>query len=286
MTQPRGHYIVDILDKHHVGIALIQVFNEGTMTSWAEKQVAVFVTIEGVVEVDGNGVGRRFLLAHAHLVGHAPHLLVERNLGTQQFLKLGLVLGRHGEMNVDHMIPVGGILCSLLKVFLERCVHSTACTTVKLDQRLRQKAIVEAFLAQHGLRHLSTLSASNECVYVLTIKTLASLVEIAIECKLVDVAEKIFLKVGFRFAVARGHKGKHVFKHAAGSPRCRHKLFDSAIGSLKSLPTLYTLLDILVAKALDAVAHCSHSLDLEIGKSSRKTLELCLERFLTYAFGL
>ena len=196
------------------------------------------------------------------------------------------MLGRDGEVDVDHTILVGGILCTLLEVFLERRVHSTARATVKLDQCLGQEAIVKSLLAQHGLGHLATTAAGYERVSVLPVKIFTGLVEVAIESKLVDVAKKLFFKVGSWLIVARGHKGKHVLEHAAGRSRGRDKLLDSAIGSLKGFPTLHTLLDLLVAKALDAVAHGSHSLDLEIGKSSCKTLELCLERFLAYALGL
>ena len=119
-AQPQGHHVIDILDEHDVGIALVQVLEQGTMACRAEQQVARRVAVGRVVHVDGDGVGRGLLLAQRDVILHAPHLLHQGHLGLDQFLKARTMLGRDGEVDAHAATAVGSILSALLKVLLER----------------------------------------------------------------------------------------------------------------------------------------------------------------------
>ena len=132
IAQSQWHYVVDVLDKDYVGISFIQVLNQCTMSSRAEEEVPVTITIGSIVEIYSNGVGRLFLFAHGHVVFHSPHLLHHRNLGLEYFFKLLAMLGRHGEVNVNLALAICGILCAFFKVLLERGVNVASSCFVEL----------------------------------------------------------------------------------------------------------------------------------------------------------
>ena len=62
-----GHYVVDVLDEHYVGIDVVEVLDESTMTAWTEQQSAVFVAERSVVGIGCDGVGTGLLLREAYI---------------------------------------------------------------------------------------------------------------------------------------------------------------------------------------------------------------------------
>ena len=60
--QSVGHHIVYVLDKHHVGVNVVQIFNQSAMSARTEQQVAVFGAEGRVVGIGSHRVGAWLLL--------------------------------------------------------------------------------------------------------------------------------------------------------------------------------------------------------------------------------
>ena len=55
--QTVGYYVVDILNEDHIGLDLVEILDEGTVTAWTEQQRAILVAEWGVIGVSGYGIG-------------------------------------------------------------------------------------------------------------------------------------------------------------------------------------------------------------------------------------
>lgn len=66
-----AYYIVDILDKHHSGVDISEVFDKSAMSAGTEHELARIVAEEFIIGSHSDGVGAGFLLGEAYLVAHA-----------------------------------------------------------------------------------------------------------------------------------------------------------------------------------------------------------------------
>ena len=235
VAQCRWHHVVNVLDKNHIGLAVVEVLNERTMSSGAEQQRAVFLAIGRVVGHDRDGIGRCLLLAHCHSIGHAPHFLHQWDALCQQSLKLLAVLGRDGKVQVDITLCVSGILRSFLKVFLNGCVYTATCSLVELQQALGQATIVQSIRLEQRASHIGMTTSIHQLEDIHVVAFHAGLVQGGVEGKLLHIAEECALKVGLWGHAARVDKGVQVLEHAAGCSRSGHEFF---YGATKSFPRL------------------------------------------------
>ena len=88
-----GYHIVNILDKDDVGVQVIEVLNEGTVTSGTEQYGTVVIAEGGAVGSGGYRIGAGFLLGERYAVSGS--VAFGKCLGTTlgQCLEQLLVLG-------------------------------------------------------------------------------------------------------------------------------------------------------------------------------------------------
>ena len=60
--KPVGNHIINILDEYHVGIQVVQVFNQSAMTTRTEKQLAFIIAERIVFHIGSYSVGTWLLL--------------------------------------------------------------------------------------------------------------------------------------------------------------------------------------------------------------------------------
>ncbi len=118
-AQRVGHHIVDVFDKHHRALYVIEILYERAVTAGTEQQMAILAE-RSVVRIGGDSVGRRLLLAHRH-----KKLLAGAGLGLRYHLiELGLeksaVIGRNGKVKMHLTLGVGRGLRALGQMLLHR----------------------------------------------------------------------------------------------------------------------------------------------------------------------
>ena len=136
-----GSHVVDVLHKDDVGIELIEVGDECSMTRRAEQKLAIVGAEWGVVGIYGNGVGSWALLRERHVELNAELLFVVALTLTEQRLETLLVLRRHGEVDS----------CTLAIRCIQRCLHQVLLNRlavallvgVERNQALRLSAILQ-----------------------------------------------------------------------------------------------------------------------------------------------
>ena len=136
------------------------------------------------------------------------------------------MLGRYSEMDVDLTLVVGGILCSLLKMFFESGVNSPSSRFVELQQGFWQESVVKSVFLKHCLNNVDKFTLFNQLRDGSLVKPLTCLVKRLEESEMVDTVEIGFLKIGFRRRASRCGESKHVLKHAAGCSGGWNKFLD------------------------------------------------------------
>ena len=144
-----GHHVVDILDEHYSRIDIVEILDESAVTAGTEEELAVLAE-RGVVGIGGNGVGR-FFCSERYVVVHAEGFFKSGHGGGNLPFEESAVFGRHGKVEVDVSILVGGSLGAFHEVFLQRCAR-TLGIGVEFEQTLGELSVAEALLVEQGRR--------------------------------------------------------------------------------------------------------------------------------------
>ena len=115
-----GNDVVDILDEDDCGINVVQILDKSAMAAGTEEKAVVLKERLVVVDIGGDSVGRRLLLAERHREPAARARLGSRNSLGELFFEETAVVGRHGEMELDLAGGVGRRLGTLGQLFVER----------------------------------------------------------------------------------------------------------------------------------------------------------------------
>ena len=121
--QTVGYHIVDVLDEDHIGIDLVQILNQCTMTTGTEQQRSVIVTERGVVGIGSHCVGTGFLLGEGDIVFDTILPCKAVFLLCHFLLKESDVLMTDSEVNVGLAIA-GSIECTFHQMLLHRGARS------------------------------------------------------------------------------------------------------------------------------------------------------------------
>jgi len=114
-----GYYVVDILDEDNVGIEIVKVLDQRTVTTRTEQEFAV-VTERLVIHIGGDGIGIRFLLGEGNVIVYSITFAECRGFLFHQFLEEFTVFGRNGEVYIDFATLSGCIHSTFGKVFFKR----------------------------------------------------------------------------------------------------------------------------------------------------------------------
>ena len=110
-----GGHIVYILDENEVGIHLVQVLNQRSVTGRTEQKRTVAVPERRIVRIHGYRIGRAFLYRHGDIVLHTEPLAVLRKRGIEHPAEIAGMFGRYGKMH-RHPAPARRILRPLGQV--------------------------------------------------------------------------------------------------------------------------------------------------------------------------
>ena len=144
--QTVGHNVVDIFDKHHVGIDVVEIFNKRAVAARAEEQAAVLLAERRIVGVGGRRVGRGFLFRETNVESGIVGGGILRGFLCCQCLEEGAVLGRHGEVYVHFSVLALSVERAFHEVFFQRRARALG-VAVEFQQSFRQCAVVETVLA-------------------------------------------------------------------------------------------------------------------------------------------
>ena len=242
--QTVGHHIIYILDEHHVGIYLVQILYQRSMTAWTEEQRAILVVEWSVVGIGGDGVSTWLLLRERDVVLHTELLGVAIYLLSHHILEELQMVVRNGKVDIG-LAVTAGIERSLNQVLLHRRANLFVGILMKLQQALRQLTIVESAFLQQICHHCLVLACLDQVAYAAALVLLALVAERLTEGKLLDIVEEMLLEVSSRHIIRRIKKRKEILEHSACRTRSRHKLHNAVTLLLVLVPHLFILLYLL-----------------------------------------
>ena len=279
--QTIGHHIVYVLDENHVGVYLVEVLYECSVTAGAEEQRAVGLTEGGVVGIGSHRVGAGLLLGEGDVVADAVFLGKGVGLLGHFLLEETDVLVAHSEVHVG-LALAGCIECALHEVLL----HGRAwplSILVEEQHAFGQLTVVQPLGLQHVGGHGLIFPGGQQLLDASTLVAAADLVEGIVEGEMRYLVEVFLLKVGGRHVVWGVDKGKHVLEHAAGGSRGGHKFHDAVSVGFVGFPRSHIVAALLGGGGHDAVAHGGCSLQTKEGESGLKLMQLVFELFLADA---
>ena len=137
-----GGHIVYILDENEVGIHLVQVLNQRSVTGRTEQKRTVAVPERRIVRIHGYRIGRAFLYRHGDIVLHTEPLAVLRKRGIEHSAEIAGMFGRYGKMH-RHPAPARRILRPLGQVLFQSRAHFGGIAVEKY-QRLGHVSVPES----------------------------------------------------------------------------------------------------------------------------------------------
>ena len=103
-----GYDIIDIFNKNHIGIYVIEVLDKGAMSSGTEKQLT-FVSERLILHIGRNGIGRRFLFRKTDVIFHIVLFFIQGLFIGHDFFEIGQMLMGYGKMHIH----VAGLVASI-----------------------------------------------------------------------------------------------------------------------------------------------------------------------------
>ncbi len=212
--QAVGNDIIDILDEDDISLDLIEILNQGTMTTGTEEQLAIALTEGGVIGIGSDGIGRGFLLREGDIVLNT--IFLSKAIGFLGYLRLeeGDMLMGDGEMDMSLAVR-SGIEGTLYQVFLHRGA-GTFGIGMEEEHALRQLSVVQALGLEHVGSDSLVVTGSEEGGDILSLVLLTGGVQGVVESELLDVSEELLLEIGGGHIVIGIDKGEHVLEHATG----------------------------------------------------------------------
>ena len=277
--QTVGHHIIYILDKHHIGIYLIQIFYQRSMTAWTEEQRAILIVEGSVVGISGDGIGTWLLLRERDVVLHTEFLGVALYLICHHLFEELQMVVRNGKVDIC-LTVTAGIKRSLYQVLLHRGANLFVGILMKLQQALRQLSVVESAFLQQICHHSLVLACLDQVAYAAALVLLALVAERLTEGKLLDIVEEMLLEVGSRHIIRRIKKRKEILEHSACRTRSRHKLHNAVALLLVLVPHLFILLYLLCVGRHDALANGCGTFETKEGKTIFDLLQLLFNLLL------
>ena len=112
------HHIVDILDKDNIGIQLVEVLEQGTMSGRAEEELVVLIAEVLIIKSKGYRIRALALVGEAHLEVYSILFFQAGAYLGQLVEKEGAIFLVDGKMQIDHL-ALSGIEERLAEVFFE-----------------------------------------------------------------------------------------------------------------------------------------------------------------------
>ena len=211
--QPVGADIVDGFDEDHIGIEVVEVFDQGAVSAGAEEQAAVCVAKRRAVGVGSHSVGGWFLLGEGDVELYAFVLHKTRSTLFGQCFEKGAVFGRNGEVE-SHVAVGAGIFHPFHEVLFERRARSVGIA-MELQQSLGQTAVIESFGQQQTGHYFLVFAFGHERSAVFTVQFHERSIECAEERGVGQVFEEGLGEGVCRCVGCAVEEGKEVLEHAA-----------------------------------------------------------------------
>ena len=143
------HHIVDIFDEYDIGILLIEVLDERSVSARTEEQLAFFRAERRTIGVSRDSVCGRELLREGHIVFDAEFLFELSHVVSYMLAEQRQMVMAHREMEIDgRLLAVLGrsyaVLRSLYKV-LQRGRTRTVAVFMEEEQTLRKLTVLHIF---------------------------------------------------------------------------------------------------------------------------------------------
>ena len=139
-----GCYVVNIFYEDDIGVNIVQILNQCTVTCRAEQELTLVCAERCIVGIYSDSVGRGLLHRERHIVLHAETLLVERLLRSEYLLEAVHMLGRYSEVDIN-LIARTRIQCTLNQMLLDSLTVAIGIG-VERYQTLRFRAIAKTCL--------------------------------------------------------------------------------------------------------------------------------------------
>ena len=279
--QAVGHHIVDILDEHHVGINLVEILDECTMSARTEQERAVFVAERCIVRVGGNRIRAWLLLGERDIVLDTvtPGILV--GLLCHHLLEEFQMVVGNSEVDIGLAIAAC-IESGLHQMLLHRSAH-LVLILMELEQSLGQLTIVQPLGLQEIGHYGLVVSLLHELLDALLIIHTALVAKSLAESKLLDVVEELLFKVGCRNVIWSVKEGEHILEHTTGRTRGRHKFHNLVTFGLVVIPSLLILLNFLGRRSNDTLTNGGCPLKFEERKTTLDLFQLVFNLLLRNA---
>ena len=214
--QAVGHHIINVLDKYNIGIQVVQVLNQGTVTTRTEQQFTVLVAERFVFHIGRYRICTRFLFRETDVISRTILSFVFSSLGSHQFFEQCTMFSRDSEVYIHFPTLSGSIQCSLYQMLFQRCTHAI-CITMELEQAFRQRSIVQSGRLQQVRNHRLVIMFRQQGIDVLSCIIQTSRIQVIVECKIMNVIEEFLLKISSRFVILSTQEFEHILEHTAGS---------------------------------------------------------------------
>ena len=264
------HHVVNVLYEDNVGVYLVEVLDERTMTARTEQQRTVAVAEWRAVRVSGYGVCGWLLFRERDVVFHTKLVSILLHLVGHLLLEERHMLVANCEMHVCLTLRCC-VQCTLYKVFF----HWRACSFsifVEQEHALRQLTVVQSFRLEHVGSHCLVVAFAYECVNVLALIFLAHSVQFVVESKTLYMSKVYLLEVGGRHVIVSIHECKHILEHTACRTACRHELHHLLAFCFVVFPCFNVCFLLICRRSNDALAYRCSSFQTEEWES-------CLELF-------
>ena len=275
--QPVGHHIIDVLDEDDISINLVEVLNQGTMTTRTEEQGAIIVPERCVVGIGSHGISTRLLLGEGDVVLDAVLTCQAVFLLCHLPLKETDVLMTHREMHVGFTIA-GCIERTFHQVFFHGGTR-TFGIFVEQEHTLGQLTVVQAFCFQHRGSNGLVLPIGYQGFHTLTLVLQTGCVQSIIESEFLQIVKILLLEIGSRHIIGCIYKGKHVLEHSAGSTTGRNELHDLLAFCLIGVPGVNHALALLTIWCDNTVSDTGSGFQLQERETGLELLQLRIDLF-------
>ncbi|CCZ70987.1 oRF2 [Bacteroides sp. CAG:702] len=117
--QPVRNHVINVLDKHNIGIQIIQVFNQCSMTTRTEYQLPFIIAERFVVHVCCDSICTGFLFGERNIIFHFILFRIFTDFGIHQFGKQCTMFGRNSEVYIYLTGFSGSIQSTFYQMFFQ-----------------------------------------------------------------------------------------------------------------------------------------------------------------------
>ena len=208
-----GHHIIDILNKDHICIQVIQIFDQCTMAARTEQQLTI-ITERLIIHIGSNCIRTRFLLRESYIIIYSVFLCINSRFICYQCFKQTAVFGRNCKMHIYFTILISCIERTLYKMFFQRCTV-TVFISVEFQQTFRQCTVIQSCSFKQCSNYGFIVSLRHQRRNIFSRHLLTGSIQIIIESKFFNLFKECLFKFSFRSIIISSEKFEQILEHTA-----------------------------------------------------------------------